>query len=157
MLPVPCKDSAAIEKKRRSLFVIPKHGHQNWSRFSRFAIRRLCPNTPFRLICESDLGCIPFDSESVIRQYLAIATAGTTMTLNGPKTSHSQLRPGPPARLLSTPYLLSVVCIRMHRQEKLITAERVSRSIRCVSDRTATSRSRKLSQVKQLRIAVAHC
>jgi hypothetical protein len=30
-------------------------------------------NTPFRLICESDLGYVPFDAEKVIRQFLAIS------------------------------------------------------------------------------------
>ncbi|KAM0817892.1 hypothetical protein AB5N19_03699 [Seiridium cardinale] len=30
-------------------------------------------NTSFRLICESDLGYVPFDSENVIRQFLAVS------------------------------------------------------------------------------------
>jgi hypothetical protein len=30
-------------------------------------------NTPFRLICESDLGYVPFDAEKVIRQFLAVS------------------------------------------------------------------------------------
>ncbi|KAH6647795.1 hypothetical protein BKA67DRAFT_662554 [Truncatella angustata] len=65
-------------------------------------------NTPFRLVCQSDVGKVPFDEENVIRQYLAVSYCWRHPDHVWPKDDSKPYAPWP----FSQPFVEAVLAER---------------------------------------------